>query len=251
MIDFLQRTARSIGFDVRRVRSVSAHDPYLLMRRMVSGDKPVVFDVGAHKGQTAKHIRARMPNATIHSFEPFPDSFGELSAAVVGDPMTTAHQVALSDTPGVARLKVNVGSATNSLLATDSTGANYWPAGLFKTQREVEVPTKTIDSFCLEHNIRHIDILKLDVQGFEYSVLTGAKEMLSRQAIDMVFMEMIMAPAYVGQRKLHEYLSMFDSHGYSLVDLYSPMYRNGRLLQADALVVSGPVLERFERASIA
>lgn len=42
--------------------------------------------------------------------------------------------------------------------------------------REVEqvtAPTQTLDSFCKEQGIHHVDLLKIDVEGFESSVLKG------------------------------------------------------------------------------
>ncbi len=35
----------------------------------------VIFDVGAHKGQTTAQYRALYPKATIYPFEPYPPSF--------------------------------------------------------------------------------------------------------------------------------------------------------------------------------
>ena len=74
---------------------------------------------------------------------------------------------------------------------------------------------------------------------------SGADATLRSRAIDIVYMELIVAPTYVGQRKLHEYLALLDSHGYVLFDFYNRARRNGRLIQADALFVSAPFLDAF------
>jgi hypothetical protein len=106
---------------------------------------------------------------------------------------------------------------------------------------------QTFGTFCAEHAIGRIDILKLDVQGAEYQVLTGAEELLRAQAIDVVYFEMITAPTYVGQPEPHDYLALFRSHGYELFDFYNPVRKNGRLLQTDNIMVSGQFLARYER----
>lgn len=59
---------------------------------------------------------------------------------------------------------------------------------MLDTEGTVEVPVTTLDRFCAEHSLRHIDILKLDVQGAEYATLTGARRLLDEQAIDIVYM---------------------------------------------------------------
>ena len=66
--------------------------------------------------------------------------------------------------------------------------------------------------------------------------------MLREQAIDVVYMEMIVAPTYVGQRELHDYLSFFRAHGYVLFDFYNPVRKHGRLLQTDNLLVADAFL---------
>jgi methyltransferase, FkbM family len=43
-----------------------------------------------------------------------------------------------------------------------------------------QVEIKTVDSYCQENNIEHIDFLKLDVEGWERDVLLGAKAMLPK-----------------------------------------------------------------------
>jgi FkbM family methyltransferase len=230
-----------------RRRRGEKRDPFEVTRTLVGSERPVIFDVGAHIGETAHRYRKLFPEASIHCFEPFPASFERLKAAVLGVRGVTAHALALSDSSGAAFLNVNRGVQTSSLLATDSTAASYWGGGLLDTQGRIEVATDTIDSFCATHLIERIDVLKLDVQGAELSVLRGASRMLQASAVDVVYMEMIIAPTYVGQRPLHEYLAFFADRGYSLFDLYNPVRRWGRLLQADIIFVSRDCLASYER----
>lgn len=113
------------------------------------------------------------------------------------------------------------------------------------TRNQIEVATQTIDNFCRQRSIDHINILKMDVQGAEYAVLAGAREMLTRQLIDIVYMEVITVPVYVGRRKLHEYLAFFDSYDYELFDFYNPVRSNGLLIQTDNIMISSNFLKRI------
>jgi hypothetical protein len=47
----------------------------------------------------------------------------------------------------------------------------------------------TIDNYCTQKNIAHIDFLKIDVEGFELNVLKGAKKMLENNAIEFIQFE--------------------------------------------------------------
>jgi FkbM family methyltransferase len=218
-------------------------------RRLVATPMPTILDVGAHRGQTARRYRSLFPRATIHCFEPFPPSYSALVEALDGDASVHTHRLALGDSPGAGILNVNRSSATNSLLRSDERANAYWGQDLLDTDATVEVPVTTLDRFCAEGSFAHIDILKLDVQGAEYSVLKGAHSLLAAHAIDVVYMEMITAPTYVGQHELHEYLALFRTHGYSIFDFYNPVRKNGRLLQTDNIMVADPFLEQYERRS--
>ena len=230
-------------FGGRRKRAL---DPYLATRELVDSAAPVIFDVGANVGATAQRYRALYPRAAIHCFEPYAPSFARLSAALSTDSLVSLHRLALSSARGSAMLNVNLSAETNSLLQSDAQAARYWGEGLLETQSEVEVAVQTLDGFCEEHSIARIDVLKLDVQGAEYSVLEGADALLSARRVGMIYAEVIIAPTYVGQRRLVDYLSLLSVKGYELFDLYNPTRRFGRLVQSDMIFVSAEVLERYE-----
>ncbi len=40
----------------------------------------------------------------------------------------------------------------------------------------------TIDEYCCENNITNIDLMKIDVEGFEPYVIAGAKNMISKKS---------------------------------------------------------------------
>ena len=220
---------------------------FAAQRLLVRNARPTIFDVGAHRGETALRYRALFPAAVIHCFEPFAESFAALESAVGHDQGVHAHRLALGAAPGSARLNVNRSKATNSLLTSDDRSSRYWGEHLLDSEGAIEVPVQTLHAFCAEHAINRVDILKLDVQGAEYQVLTGAEKLLRAHAIDVVYFEMITAPTYVGQPELHEYLALFRSCGYELFDFYNPVRKNGRLLQTDNIMVSGQFLARYER----
>jgi FkbM family methyltransferase len=238
----LRSLGRALG--LRSKRDAAA---FAAQRRLVRHEQAVIADVGAHLGQTAQRYRASFPQAAIHCFEPFPASFDTLRRTLAHDKGVHVHRVALGAAPGHATLNVNRSSATNSLLRSDERAATYWGREVLVTETTVDVPVTTLDAFCAERAISHVDILKLDVQGTELEVLAGSTRLLREQAIDLVYMEMIVAPTYVGQHDLHDYLGLFRAHGYVLFDFYNPVRRNGRLLQTDNLLVAEPFLAAYER----
>lgn len=47
--------------------------------------------------------------------------------------------------------------------------------------------TISVDSFCAEHGVGHLNILHADIQGYELAMLDGARGMLSEGKVDFVF----------------------------------------------------------------
>lgn len=155
--------------------------------------------------------------------------------------------MALSDSSGCARLNVNARKYTSSLLPVDKRGRLYWGNSTLDPDYEEQVTTCTVDGFCAEKGLERIQILKLDVQGAEFAVLGGAASMLSRQAIDIVYMELIVAPTYVLQHNLCEYLALFDRYGYVLLDIYDEHRTHSRLIQCDCLFVTDHLVSAVEK----
>lgn len=220
-VNLVHRTApRASAFDVERW--------------MFSRSDLVIFDVGGHYGETSEKLREFFPSATIHCFEPTPASFDIMQRRFADDPLHHAHRLALSDQTGKAVFTVNQTDSTNSLLATQEGVHEEWRT-LVQTERTVDVETRTLDEFCETQGITAIDILKLDVQGAENRVLRGARQMLARGAIQVVFLELIVTPAYVGQAEPGEVMTMLHQAGFGMVDIYDASRKGLLLLQFDVL----------------
>ena len=52
-----------------------------------------------------------------------------------------------------------------------------------------EIQLRTLDNFCGEMGIHHIDLLKLDVEGYELKVLMGAQHLINSNSIDFIQFE--------------------------------------------------------------
>ncbi len=243
MKGFAKRIFRRLGYDVRRVSSTT-HDPapppdaFSEQQRLLEAYPPsVIFDVGAHHGETARIYRELFPTARIYCFEPFAESFAALAAALPRLPGVQAFKLALADRVGSTILHANELSATNSLLPTAPTAATVWP-GQVVTRKQVQVPTTTLDAFCREQGIETIDVLKVDVQGAEPLVFQGGAQMLRSGRVRLVYTEILTLPTYTGQLEFHEFLGMLNGFGFALFNLFNPSTTAaGQLRQVDAIFV--------------
>lgn len=145
----------------------------------------VMLDIGANKGEwsakchevfTSKS-KAVKDNLVIHAFEPCSATYKILAKYSETIESVRTHQFALSDKAGTARFySKSVGAGTNSL---------HYSSG-----EDIEdVTLTTIDDFADKHSIGEIQLIKIDTEGFDFLVLTGAKRMLSRALVDCIQFE--------------------------------------------------------------
>lgn len=229
---------RRCGIEARRYSHEFRllHDAFYAQRALIGGDAPtVVFDVGGHHGQTALRYVAEMPHATVYTFEPSPESYRHLLAAVRGDRRIRSFEMALSDRSGRRAFNINADQRTNSFLPVFATVPDIGVP--MRTEARVEIDATTLDMFCEREHLDQISILKMDVQGFEAPVLAGASRLLEERRVQVVYTEVTFAPIYDGQTSFLELQSLLDRLGYVLFGLYNVQLRNDRPAWCDAIFV--------------
>lgn len=165
-------TARSLPTGIDWI-----HD---LRRSGAIGPSPLCFDVGANVGQTVGHLRAHLPAATIHAFEPFEAPLAALRDRFGGDAGVHIERLALGSIPQRLQVVPHVDSQQSSLH-----GAAVQAPGAAAQSIEVE----TVDRFCEQRGIDRVDILKSDTEGFDLEVLRGATRLLRARRIGFVYVE--------------------------------------------------------------
>jgi FkbM family methyltransferase len=153
-------------------------DSVLLAIRPFLADDAICIDVGANIGLYSLAFAWLAPRGRVYAFEPSPDTFDHLSQNVQNNDLDNVEtfKLALGDqAEGTVHFHdfpfFTAGSFAvddDSFLTSEALGSNYF-----------EAPATTLDSFVAEHGIDRIDLVKIDVEGAELSVLDGAKETLS------------------------------------------------------------------------
>jgi FkbM family methyltransferase len=183
-----------------------------------------VFDVGANEGQSAREFLRHFPQARIISFEPTPATFQQLNRFAETHPRVTPVNKALGEKPGRAEFNENAFNQTNSMLRANPRGEEYLGTGITNLQRKIEVEMTTLDAYCQQAAINRIDLLKIDVQGFEPSVLKGASASLAAHKIGCVVLEIVFIPLYEHQPKVDDLNALFAEHQYDLMGFYDFAY---------------------------
>ena len=213
------------------------------LKELVKFDKEnIIFDVGAHKGETLIIFKKYFPNSKIYSFEPFENSYQELKKTSLLHENTEAFNIGLSNFIGKEKFYNYIDEFDQSLSVINSStklidGAmesfGYKPPKKIET---VECEFETIDSFVRDNNIKTIDILKIDVQGSEYKVLQGADNIISSENVKVIYLEILIIEQYDEQKSLNYYLNYFEEKKYKLFGIYNFSYQNNsKILQFDAI----------------
>lgn len=171
---------------------------------------PVLFDVGANVGEWTRAAKTVSPDATIHAFEPSQVHRTHFTGNTkdLGDVHLSA--CALSAEAGSATLYKD--AEVTGLASLTQRDLSHLGVEMDRTET---VALRTLDDYCAEAGVTHIDFLKIDVEGHELDVLIGAQGMLGSGNIGAVQFEF--GGCNVDTRTfMRDFHQLFDAHGYAL-----------------------------------
>lgn len=162
-----------------------------VIQNLVGTDSPVIFDIGANVGQTIEKLKKVWPKSTIYSFEPLPDAYEKLTFWSDFWKSVHTYNIALGSKDGTQEFNVSKHQPMLSSFyelnenSRDSIAVNRPEPGHkdFLESSKIQVNVRTLDSFTKEHNIQHIDIIKMDAQGAEPEILENGIDSLKNTRI--------------------------------------------------------------------
>ena len=176
-----------------------------------------VFDVGAHLGQTTLYFRKVFPHSQVHSFEPIPQNFTELQRNVAGKDRIKVNQKALGSSPGSAFMEIGDSDQTHSICSHSENEPTE------ATQR-TKVELGTIDTYLAKKGIVSIDLLKIDVEGYELEVLKGAQNALQSGSIQSILAECDFDPDDNQHTYFNDLWDFLRKENYAFIGLYDVIH---------------------------
>ena len=209
MFERSRKLFNGAGYNVTRHRDV---------RRNLLADYSVglVLDVGANVGQYGTRLREGGYSGKIVSFEPLSEAYGELQKLTEKDTLWECRHMALGDADGSAEIHVMSSNASSSLLPLGASHQQAYPD--LHAVRNETIVIKRLDTLAPElMDSRTPVYLKMDVQGYERTVLEGAQDALKR--VPAIECELSLAPLYDGQPLFLEMLNYLDALGFECVSI--------------------------------
>ena len=225
---------RKLGYDVVRYSTALTGADARRLRALQTHRIDVVLDIGASVGNYARKVRECGYHGRIISFEPLAESYEVLAAASAHDDMWLAVHTAIGDQDGSTSINVSGRSTSSSLLQMDPSHLAAAPDSAYISHEDITV--KRLDT-ALEGLVRPEDrlYLKIDVQGYEASVLAGAKAALATTQV--LELEVSMVSLYEGSTLHAEMIQTLDTLGFHLISwedvLTDP--QTGYVLQSDCI----------------
>lgn len=210
-------------------------DAYRIAVERCGQQNPLIIDGGAHRGGSVSAFSLFAPQAEFHCFEPDPILTNELRTTFRGRTNVNIVESALGRSSGQASFNINASRPTNSLLPA-AEGIQADLQALCQVVDQVEVQVVSIDEYCETRSIARVDILKLDLQGYDYEALRGAERTL--ETVSVVQVEVLFTEIYRGCKLFPDVLALMLQHGFYLYTLCGIHYgKNDELLWSDAIFV--------------
>jgi FkbM family methyltransferase len=192
-----------------------------LLRRLRPFDPTTLIDVGANVGEWALAACRALPGTMVHAFEIAPKTADRLAGSIEAAgrrAQVVINRLGLADTAGEIALYLTRDSDTESSTlraAVEFAAKDQGLGDVIETTARVT----TGDLYLRAHAITHVDLLKIDVEGAEFSVIEGFADSFARGAIDLVQFEY--GPINLATRKLlADFVAFFAERGFVVGKIY-------------------------------
>jgi FkbM family methyltransferase len=204
---------------------------YRFVADLLKKDIKTVFDIGANVGNYTEFI-LKQKKVKVYCFEPSEEPFGKLEKRFP---------------EGVEFINKAVSSKVGTLPFYHHQDYDAFDS-VYEIPRDQKhklvkttVKATTIDEYSLKNNIKYIDLIKIDTEGHEYSVLMGAEKMFGNSAIGAVQFEFGKGMIYA-RTFLKDFYEFFNKYGFELFKI------NSQGLQK---IIYSPESEKFSYANYA
>lgn len=201
-----------------------------VLRKILEEDD-IVFDVGANIGWYTVFAAKIVTRGQCHAFEPVPFIFEELQRNCLINEL--GNNLILN--------QVAVGEKENTVELHTFAGLPYGHSSLSTLGRDdystFRVRMTTIDKYLKTNAIKRLDLVKLDVEGAEMSVLRGAKSIFDYPSPPIWIIEMNKETAENFGYSPADLLRFLEEHGtyrfYRLADSLGTVIRMSSLEEYD------------------
>lgn len=220
-INFIRSTLNFLHLDLTKNLEYDRLTKSIMKRCIQSRSNCI--DVGCHKGEILDVMLALAPQGNHFAFEPLPVLFHQLEEKYSGK--ATIYPYALSDVSGTSTFQF----VKNAPAYSGIHKRKYDTATPDIEQISVEL--KTLDMLIPKDT--RIDFIKIDVEGGEFGVIKGAKQLLKKWKPYIIFESGLGASDYYGTKPGELFLFLASEIGLKISTLKAFIKHDAPLTQKE------------------
>ena len=174
-----------------------------------------IIDGGAYIGFVTHEFLESFPKAHVYSFEPSPSTFEVLNTHYAQNNRVTPINMGIGSESGELMFQINKKGVTSSFLpATEFHKMNHASSDI----KVEKVKVTNIDDVMKTYSLTNIDILKLDIEGFEIEAFKGISDIDKK--VSVIFAEVNLVPTYENQPLIEDVIVYTRAHNFHLANFY-------------------------------
>ncbi len=192
----------------------------------------IVFDVGAHHGETIQLFLKKLNLKKIYSFEASPENFRVLKKMVKkkNSDKIEIHNFGIGDKVSKSYINQTIESSS-STLNTFNSESKYLEKKLKilnikdknKFSHKIPINMIPLDDFIEKNKIKYIDLLKIDTEGYEFNVLKGITKYICN--IKLIYFEHHYDDMIIKNYKFNDIHSLLCKKGFVKIKKSKMLFR--------------------------
>ena len=195
------------GYKISKIRTYNFDH---IFKKFEKKHDNIIIDVGTNRGQSIENFVKIYTNYEIHCFEPLNNLYEELKKKYGHNKNIYLNNCALGDKNQESKF-FKYHNDVNSSFNRPIDGSD-WEKKKKKIlnkekliEEEFEVKILKLDEYFKANQLKFIDLLKIDTQGYEDKVLNGSNEILKNNKIKFIQVEFIMGNQYENRLNIIDY----------------------------------------------
>ncbi|MBN1214509.1 MAG: FkbM family methyltransferase [Candidatus Lokiarchaeota archaeon] len=171
------------------------------------------IDIGASIGYITGYGASLVgKEGKVISFEPLPESYKRLThlSKINKKYKISTENYALGELDNILTLNVSkkYGVGWNTLIPNWITSEDL--------EKKIEVPVRRLDEFLEKNNINDISLIKIDVEGFEFSVLKGLSSYFEKKKRNLppIILEVVQGAYHLLGNKIEDLETFMKKYSY-------------------------------------
>jgi FkbM family methyltransferase len=192
-------------------------------------NNPTILEAGTADGTDTLFFAHYFPNGMIYGFEPVPNHFNDTLNKISGRNNVIVYNLALSEDCEPKEIHVS-----------DRFGQDWGSSSLLKPKehltqhpeitfnKTITVDCTNLDVWIKDKNINRINLIWLDIQGYEPVVLGSSPITMSMS--EYIYAEVSLIDTYEGVQKYPEFKKFMEENGFEAIHEELPWQDMGNVL---------------------